>query len=115
MRDTPRTRELLLMRIHHKGEMNKIDKELLTFGVDLSKPKVKFNADILTKKQLKLHMFMTAYIKKHGEPPLYKDMKKHMGVEYDTSISSMLQLMKRKGALIQSKAKGRNSYPVELA
>ena len=92
MRDTPRTRELLQLRIHHKGEMNKIDKELLTFGVDLSKPEIEVNANILTKKQLKLHMFMTAYIKKHGEPPLYKDMKEHMGVEYDTSISSMLQL-----------------------
>jgi hypothetical protein len=115
MRDTPRMRELLQLRIHHKGEMSKIDKELRTFGVDLTKPKMKFNSNILTKKQLKLHNFMTAYIKKNGEPPLFKEMMEHMGVGYSTSITSMLQLMTKKGAIIQSKGQFRNNHPVELA
>lgn len=115
MRDTPRMRELLQLRIHFKGEMSKIDKELRSLGVDLTKPKAKFNANILTKKQLRLHNFMTGYIKKNGEPPLYKDMKEYMGVGYDTSITSMLQLMAKKGAVIRSKDKFRNNHPVELA
>ena len=104
--DTPRVRDLLSRRIHHRSELKKIEKELAYNGIDFSRPNSASRA-VLTEPQEKLYMFMLDYQKKNNHPPLSREMGSHMGWKHNNSVVTMMKALSIKGFISTSPTRHR--------
>ena len=98
--DTPRTRQLLRDRFHHKQRVKAIEDELRSHGICFdSLKKSRRTAQPLTDRQAKLLAFMKAYQHENGRPPLGHEMIEHMQVKYTSSVTSLIEALRKRGLI----------------